>query len=419
MQEPQTISNTAVYQPRVYKRYLFCTLAGAGYVYPAIEIAKCLIKRGHEVAFITGSQFATDIEASGAHYISPVEGTFKHFHVPYWGYVSGVVQQVQYTQYALKQWGADCVLTSSLALGPMIAARDADLPLAVLGLGTYTWPTDQCLDRPCRVEYLELANRRLAECKDIYGKACSEMGIESPSFSDSSDNPLPLLGDTFLLQSVPTLESRPLPRNVTMIGSCLPKTRPLDPHNQSILKQIDGRDFVYIQHDARWVSSFLQNGQQENGVPDFLPLMSQIADTQLLVVSTNDKHLASTCKHPNIIVGTHLDHSVFVPASNLVVGVGTSSLLLTAMSSAKPIFIITTASESFDVASVCERAGVGLVCSATDITEQKLRDGIDELRQRNTAKKRLETVQKDFAERDSSKLAADALEALIPSENNH
>src|SRR5207245_5815692 len=51
-----------------------------------------------------------------------------------------VAIQVRHVQHAIERFDPDVLLTSTLALGPLIAGEIADLPVAVLGLATYLWP---------------------------------------------------------------------------------------------------------------------------------------------------------------------------------------------------------------------------------------------------------------------------------------
>lgn len=123
-------------------RYLFCTLASHGYVYPALGIALALRRRGHSVAFITGRSFQTDIEAAGFPYLPYYNPQADSFEVKSWAGVRGVHHQIQHLDAGCAAFEPDVIVATQLTLGPLIVAlRTRRWPVAVIGFSTYLWPT--------------------------------------------------------------------------------------------------------------------------------------------------------------------------------------------------------------------------------------------------------------------------------------
>ena len=121
-------------------KFLFCPISSHGFVYPLIGIAKALRSNGHEVAFATGDDFEFILREQGIPRISRGDKDGPSFHIGTWAKPLSVGIQVKHIEYAINRFPADVLVTTQLALGPLIVGEMLKLPVAVLGLASYIWP---------------------------------------------------------------------------------------------------------------------------------------------------------------------------------------------------------------------------------------------------------------------------------------
>ena len=121
-------------------RFLFCSLASHGFVYPAIGIAEVLRRRGHKVAFVTDLTCRDTLGQAGFARIPRGNTDGPSFQVKHWAEPLAVAIQVKHIEYALEQFNPDVMLGQQLTLGPLIAGDRHRLPVAMLGLAAYLWP---------------------------------------------------------------------------------------------------------------------------------------------------------------------------------------------------------------------------------------------------------------------------------------
>ena len=54
-------------------RFLLAAMPAAGHIGPLLPIARELVRRGHDVAWYSGSQVRDNVEATGARYLPHVQ----------------------------------------------------------------------------------------------------------------------------------------------------------------------------------------------------------------------------------------------------------------------------------------------------------------------------------------------------------
>lgn len=226
-------------------RVLLCPIGSRGFVYPMIGIGRRLQQRGHEVAFATSIDFAEFIERAGMQRLPRDRNDGASFQLNNWGHPLVIAIQVRHTQNAIERIHPDVILSSTLALGPLIAGELADLPVAVLGLAAYLWP----VARPGggHLSADPLAEYRHREMVALFNAARGLFGLSpSPVALEAS----PLLGSLYLLQTVPLFEplTDHLPARVRLVGSCLHEPEP----PESELVEWLGRAgrVLYVQHGS-------------------------------------------------------------------------------------------------------------------------------------------------------------------------
>src|SRR5690349_15245099 len=98
-------------------RYLFCSLASHGFVYPAIGIGQALRARGHDVAIATGPGFDAAIESAGLERIPCGERDSQSFQVEWCWHALSAVMQVKHIEYAIERFAPDVLIGNQLTIG--------------------------------------------------------------------------------------------------------------------------------------------------------------------------------------------------------------------------------------------------------------------------------------------------------------
>src|SRR5689334_20515069 len=122
-------------------RYLFCSLTSIGLLGPSMVLALELQRRGHEVAFVTGPGMQLFLNQAQLERIPRGEKDGPSFSVEtVWG-GPDAIRQVRHIEYASKCFSPDVLVGQALTWGAMVASARLHLPLAVIGLAGYLWPT--------------------------------------------------------------------------------------------------------------------------------------------------------------------------------------------------------------------------------------------------------------------------------------
>ncbi|MBK8989876.1 MAG: glycosyltransferase [Chloroflexi bacterium] len=396
-------------------RYLFSVLASEGYVYPAMAVASEIQSRGHEVAFATGPAFAARLEQSGYSYI-PTDEQDHIFSVPQWMNQQSIRRQANYVTTAVCAFEPDVIVASALAMGPLVIARKHHIPVAVLGLATYPWPTINGV-AVSKSERWEA--KRYDDFWKIYRLAHVYLTGKPPPLEQSTHSQSGLLGDLFLLRSVPELQQNieTLPEKVHLVGGCLWES-PISP-DKPLLDWINNvttsqKPIIYVQHNNRWSNPFSQNGVTMNGIPDFWPVFLEALGQLPVAVamSTNDLEIIQSNLPDNFFVGQHIPHQAILPYADGVITNGTTSIMLNALSYGLPMVIIAAASESYDVAKVCQQAEIAHCIPANEVTPANLKEGIRAMLYEGNLRQNAQCVQQALARYKGAAQAATLLETL-------
>lgn len=397
-------------------RYLFCVLASEGYVYPAMAVATEIQSRGHEVAFATGPAFAATLEQSGYSYIPTNEPAHDIFSVPLWMNQQSIRRQADYVTAAANTFEPDVIVSSVLAIGPLIIARKRHIPVAVLGYATYPWPTISGIEG---LQSESWEAKRHDDFWKIYRLAHLYLTGKTPPIEQSTYSQSGLLGDLFLLRSVPELQQNIeiLPDKVHLVGGCL--REPPMPPDKPLLDWISSvtaskKPIIYVQHNNRWSKPFSQNGVMMNGIPDFWPIfLEAIAQVPVAVaMSTNDPEIIRSNLPDNFFVSQHMPHQAILPYAAGVITNGTTSIMLNTLSHGLPMVVVVAASESYDVAKVCGQAEVAYCLPADEVTSGNLKEAIQAMLYDNNLAQNARFVQQALARYKGAEHAATLLELL-------
>jgi MGT family glycosyltransferase len=391
-------------------RFLFCSLDVEGFLFPLIGMASALCDRGHEVVFVSDSATATRLDAQGLRRFPSGALPQRHsFLVKTWWQAPAIAAQVRQIEKALTGFAADALVGNSLTLGPLLAAERCRLPVALLGFCTYLWPSGALASAapadsaPPSPRQARLAWRHgdmiqwLDRARAVFGMPACGCGTE-----DSA-----LLGDLFLLRSVPELEEgwERLPEKVHLVGSCLWEPDPAggDAELAHWLAAADrGQPVLYVQHGRTF------------HLPSFWAhLKEALADLPYLVAVSASRLDADQGEIPaNFLVRPHLPQGQVLGAARAVVAGANTTVVLGALQAGLPSLLIPSGGEQPDVAERWSEAGVAIVLDAQSLTPSSLRNAITKLLCGDGYRAKATKLAAAFSAVDSFALAADLLERL-------
>jgi UDP:flavonoid glycosyltransferase YjiC (YdhE family) len=360
-------------------RFLICSLASHGFVYPSIGLGKGLQERGHEVALVTGCDFAGVIARAGLERIarSRVKDG-PSFEIHLWYQPLSVAIQVKHLQHAIEQFRPDVLVGQQLCLAPFLMAEHLGLPLAVLGMAAYLWPaSEELLSRPARSEQEARWCWRFAD-QTGYFNTMRELFKMPPSEADFRNTPL--LGDLFLLRSVPELEGRAdeLPPKVHFVGDCL--WEPEDESDEALKEWLreaaaSGEPVLYVQQGATF------------NLERFWPhlLESCAAHGRRIVASVGRMHgeLDSAGLPDGVLARPHVPQAAVLPHAAGVVCAANGTACLGALRHGVPLLLFPGGGEQLDVAERCVAAGAALSADPDGLDAASFGRLLDELLERD------------------------------------
>jgi UDP:flavonoid glycosyltransferase YjiC (YdhE family) len=333
-------------------RVLLCPIASRGFVYPMLGIAHRLRARGHEVSFATSIDFADVIEGAGMQRLPRDRNDGQSFQLNNWGHPLVIAIQVRHVQNAIERFHPDVLLSSTLALGPLIAGELADVPVAVLGLATYLWPV--ALPGGGHRSADPHAEYRHREMVALYNAARGLFGLgPSPGTLEAS----PLLGSLYLLQTVPLLEplTDQLPERVRLVGSCLHEPEPPD---AELVEWLDGAGRVlYAQH-----GSVFRAGDA------FWPAVDAASDELGLSVAASLERFRGAPpprRDAGRLMRGHVPQRAVLERAGAVVCSANTTAVLGALTHGLPLLVFPTGGEQPALAARLAAAGAATVMSAS------------------------------------------------------
>lgn len=387
-------------------RYLFCSHASIGLLGPSITIAQELQSRGHEVSFATGPSMTPFLRQAKLNRIprGPKDG--ESFDVKSVWNGTDAVRQVRHIEYACQQFSPDVLVGQALTWGAMVYRQYTHLPLAIIGQAGYFWPTNTPL--PYYDHYRPSFYKRVLERYRLgtyyYDGCCHMLGIP---YKEASYEESVLLGDLFLLQSVPTLEGDPslLPDRVHFVGDCSWNPPHVDAELQQWLVEAkaSGEPILYLQVGRVLFS------------PMFVEYLTQVLGklSVRVVASFGGASQAITSIPKNFFVREHIMQEQVLAYANAVICSGTTTSVLGALTHGLPLLIIpANAEEPYDLAFRCLHTRSGLCIASEDATEETLGSKVEELLQRTELYHNARKIQQAFASINGPSTAADLIEAL-------
>ncbi|HEY3571449.1 MAG TPA: nucleotide disphospho-sugar-binding domain-containing protein [Thermoanaerobaculia bacterium] len=345
-------------------KFLFCSLDSPGYLYPSIGFASVLASRGHEVTFV--ADITSIARLSGCHFQrlprGPQDGS--SFKVAKWFDPRQIAIQVKHIEYALQKFEAEVLIGQSLTLGPLLVSERLGIPVALLGFCTYLFPTsDLLMQNQNRSEPEKRLALRYEEMMDWLNKARALFRLPK---QNGNCRETPLLGDLFLLRSVPELEPNPhdLPDRVHLVGSCLWDTEEPDSDLQAWLDATteSGYPLIYVQHGRLF------------HIPSFWPqLLDAFGKTDFRVAASIGRMDSEIGAIPeNFFVRPHIPQAPVLRSARAVVTTANSTAVLGALSYGVPSLLLPGGGEQPDVAALAERRGVARTLYSEEATPKRI-----------------------------------------------
>lgn len=349
-------------------RILFCFLSSPGHLHPAVGLALRARERGHEVAFATGVKAGAFLADRSLWRIERgPDGDGPSFDVELWARPLSVAIQIKHIEHALTRFQPDVLITGQLTLGPLLLRERLGVPVAVLGGITYLWPFEPGQeDRTQRDARLAWRYREMIE---HYGAAAALFGLTAP---DPRIHPRhsPLLGDQFLLRTVPELEPSVLrlPWRVRLVGGCLWQTGPdsadaMEAAEWAERMSRDGRQIIYVEQSRTFDK------------PAFWPVLCEaLADPDIAVAASLGRADVPLGAYPeHWLVRGHVPQEAVLNRATAVVGSPTTTLALGALSFGLPALYLPSGGEQLDVAEVVVGSGAASRLSLTQIGASALK----------------------------------------------
>ena len=225
-----------------------------------------------------------------------------------------------------------------------------------------------------------------------------------PSHATYRDTPL--LGDLFLLQSVPELagDVNAFPRQVHMIGACLWESSQGDAELVHWLEQV---------HAAQQPVLYVQPGRSFQD-PGFWPhVLTALRDRPVYVVAAVGRMDSDIGTIPhNFFVRDHVPQGVVLPRAQAVICNSHTTTFLGALTHGLPGILIPNLLGTEDFAECCQQAGAALCLTPSEVTAATLQHAVETILHCPRLHHHAQRLQQAFAQVQGLERAADLLEHL-------
>jgi UDP:flavonoid glycosyltransferase YjiC (YdhE family) len=282
--------------------------------------------------------------------------------------------------------------------------------VATLGLAAYLWPWSKvasCQDNNCETPE-GLRAFRYGGQLEAYRQACEQLGhpVRDDGFYLN-----PLLGDLYLLRSVPGLapEIDMLPEQVHLVGDCLWEPEAEYPALDAWLQEAvsSGAPVIYVQQGRAF------------GWHSFWQSLMGIASScrAWFVASTGrmDQDVGALPK--NVLAMPHAPQQRILPFAHGVICSGNTTAVLGALTHGIPSLLLPVGGEQPELADRCLKLGVSLVLAPETISALALRAGLEQLLEDDDLPRRARRLRDEFRGWQGTRRAAELLEDLARSKN--
>lgn len=380
-------------------RVLCCSLTSHGFLYPMIGVAQALRRRGHTVAFVSGALATGTLLQAGFENLADPAHNRVCFQTEVWWNELAIALQTRQLEEAISCFQPDLLFGGELTLGPLLVRDRQQIPTALLGSAVYLWPTGMDDAKP--LEQQKRSAWRYQEFLSAYNLARSAFNLPR-CVALPDDNPL--LGDSFLLQSVPafTQARGALPARVRLVGACLWEPSDCDSALADWLAEAPERPVLYVQQGR----TFGHTGFWPQVLEAFAGAPVRVA-AEIGQVTDGPRRFPET-----FFVRDYLVQSQVLRHARAVICGGGSRTVLGAMMHALPLVILPGGAEQRDMAEQCVAAAIGLHLPIT-ASASTIARAVECVRGDVRFAQHLRVLGQAFAQVDGCERAAMELESLI------
>jgi len=387
-------------------RFLFCSLASPGFLLPAIGIAERLRQVGHEVAFVTDVSCSETLKRRRLVRYSRGRQDGPSFQVELWGQLLAIAIQVKHVEYAIAGFKPDVLVGQQLTLGPLIAGERHGIPVALIGLATYIWPSKN-RPMPADPAMEHFRTKQFNEMLKLYNEVRVGFGLSPCPYQRAEQR---LAGDLFLLRTVPELEgsTKHLPQQVHCIGDCLWNEGDADEELNAWLDESvrTNKTIFYAQH-GRFFNS-----------PHFWPKIIQMAlEHKISIAAATGRMDALAGDTPsNIFVRRDLNQGIVLARAHAMISSANTTSVLGSVTAGIPSVLIPSGGEQPWLAQRCHEAGIAKVLSPEEASAERIWEALTSSLQDPLMLSAAKRLAQSFARINSMELAADLLSRLAISQ---
>jgi MGT family glycosyltransferase len=384
-------------------RVLFCSFDSPGHLFPQVGLALEMRRRGHQVAFATGLPARGTLEPLGIERITRGTGDGGSFELTTWFVPLRTAIDVKHVEHAVRRFTPDVLVTQQLCQAPLIVGERQRIPVTVMGLLSYLWPVGQPVS-PARFAACEPTHRwRLNEAARIMNEARELFRLPALE-TDVEDSPL--LGDLFMLRTVPELEPEleAVPARVHAVGPCLWEP----PRANGAWQALRGR---FPRPEAPLL--YVQQGRTFKSPGFWRHLVEALADRPVQVVaSTGRMDQPVGDLPPNFLVDGHVPQGLVMPHARAVVSGGTTTVVLGALAHGLPSVVVPGGGETPDNAEKLVAAGCALSVEAEGLTAEAMRLAVEHVMGDEEMRRNCRRMQRAVAPAGGFGRGADLVERL-------
>ncbi|MER7045024.1 glycosyltransferase [Streptomyces jumonjinensis] len=422
---------------------LIATTPAPGHVVSVFEVARELVRRGHEVRWYTGRVFQSQVERTGARF-EPMSagldfgGMSREEAFPGHAGLTGLASfkigirdvfyrtapgQMDDLLAVLKRFPADCILADDMCYGACFARERTGIPLAWLSNSVYilgsrdTPPLGWGL-RPSPPPFGRMRDALLgcvadrAAMRDLRlaaDRTRALVGLERLRTGVMENIARP--PDLYLMGTVPSFE---YPRS-----DLLPGTRFVGGLLGLPPESFDPPGWWEELRERRPVVLITQ-GTTANDVGRLLvPAVRALADQDLLVVVTTGSALDVDRLRPlpgNVRLERFVPYCHLLPQVDVMVTNGGYNGVNAALAQGVPLVVAPGSEENPDVAARVGWAGVGVVLGRRAVSESSLRDAVTTVLHDERYRRRARALSREYQSCDAPRRAAELIESMADSQ---
>jgi MGT family glycosyltransferase len=381
-------------------RVLFCSFTSPGHLFPLVGLALELRRRGHQVAFATGRDALDTLHAVEMERIPRGARDGDSFALDTWHAPLRTAVDAKHVQHGIRRFGPDLLVTHQLCQAPLLVREMEGIPVAVMGLFSYLWPVAHGADATRFAALQPTRQWRIRDAVGILNQA-RELFRLAPAEEAAA-----LLGDLFILRTVPELESEreALPACVHPVGACLWEP-PRTPGAWDALRD------RFPDPDAPVV--YVQQGRTFRGPGFWARLVEDLADQPVQVVASTSRMDQPVGNLPaNFLVEGHVPQGLVLPHAAAVVSGGNTTAVLGALAHGVPAVVVPGGGETADNAQRLAAAGCAQILRPEELAPGTLRTALEQVVQDGVMGHRCRSMQAAFARMGTFRPAAALVESL-------